>query len=122
MAKRQSNGTFAKGQSGNPGGRPKKLREVEEIANNLMDDGEGGNRSLSDLDKIAHDPDIDIRARIRAHEILLAYGPGKPRQRHEVDVNDKREEGVLGAMKHLVKQAEREEGAGVNGSGTTNKH
>jgi hypothetical protein len=70
---------FAPGQSGNPGGRPKGEAKVRDAAQALTDEAIG---VLADALK-----DDDRRIAIKAAEILLDRGWGKPAQ--SVDVANK---------------------------------
>jgi hypothetical protein len=65
---------WKKGQSGNPGGRPKSLAEFTDRARALS---EGG---LDKLRAMALDADEDSAVRIRAWQLLLAYSWGRPPQ------------------------------------------
>ncbi len=64
---------FEKGQSGNPGGRPKGVVEVRELAQRLT------GRSFEELARIAFNSPDD-RARLAAIGIILERGYGKPAQ------------------------------------------
>jgi hypothetical protein len=71
---------FKKGQSGNPGGRPKAEREVVEAAR------AAGARCVEVLvDLLDHN---DSRVRLAAADHLLDRGFGKPRQSIESDMNN----------------------------------
>ena len=74
---------FQKGQSGNPGGRSKKRRQIEEIVQAAVEGGERGNRAVQTLMEIMLNPGSDCSQRVRSAELLLAYGYGKPLQRRE---------------------------------------
>jgi hypothetical protein len=66
---------FQKGQSGNPTGRPKRDREIEELARQHTPAAiEALLRALNDKD------------RVPAAALLLAYGFGKPRQLAEASI------------------------------------
>jgi len=65
---------FVKGQSGNPGGRPKALREVEEIAR------EHSPLAIRTLSTIAGDEAAPPAARVSAASILLDRAWGRPAQ------------------------------------------
>ena len=65
---------FQKGQSGNPGGRPKALREVEEVARSHSP------LALKTLAEIAKNEDAPPAARVSAASILLDRAWGKPAQ------------------------------------------
>lgn len=78
-------GAFKKGQSGNPGGKPKYVKEVRRIA------GEQSAETINRLIEIRDDPSYEVRGRIEACKIILAYGVGKPVQQvHKVVEHVKR--------------------------------
>src|SRR5688572_3142156 len=60
---------FQKGQSGNPTGRPKRDREIEELA-----------RQHTPAAIAALAEALNGKDRVAAANVLLAYGWGKPRQ------------------------------------------
>lgn len=64
---------FIKGQSGNPGGRPKAVREVEQLAREYSDD------AMARVIQIMKVSD-DEKAALRAAEIVLDRAWGKPKQ------------------------------------------
>ena len=70
---------FKKGKSGNPGGRPKGSKGFKERCRAFADD-----EGLDTLIGIARDS--DGKDRLKAVELLLAYGYGKPRQ--ALDIGD----------------------------------
>ena len=69
---------YKKGESGNPGGRPKMPQEFAEFARKKS------MPAFERLVEIAEDKKANHRDVIRAAEIIIAYGYGKPRQ--DVDI------------------------------------
>ena len=69
-----SNTTWAKGQSGNPGGRPRILEAVRDIAR------ESTTLAIETLRTIAADAEAPHAARVSAASALLDRGWGKPMQ------------------------------------------
>jgi len=70
--------TWAKGQSGNPGGRPRILEAVRDIAR------ESTTLAIETLRTIAADNDAPHAARVSAASALLDRGWGRPMQGHAV--------------------------------------
>ena len=70
---RNANGTFSKGQSGNPFGRPKEYRDFVDLARQM-----GSPKAFETLvrDMESGDP----RAEVQAAMGMLAYAWGKPKQ------------------------------------------
>jgi len=68
------NPRWVKGVSGNPGGRPKKVKEVAEYAKKYTIE------AIDVLVKIMRDDSAPETARIRAAEVILDRGLGKPVQ------------------------------------------
>ena len=77
---RSKNGRFVPGQSGNPGGRPKTLARVQDLARQYTE------TSIKVLGEIMEDEDERGATRIAAIQVLLDRGWGKPLQR--IDVSD----------------------------------
>ena len=65
---------FKPGQSGNPGGRPRVLRDVQELAR------EKSPEAIETLSNIMHDTKAPSAARVAAANALLDRGYGKPTQ------------------------------------------
>src|SRR3712207_1476389 len=74
MTARRGNPNWIKGRSGNPGGRPKALREVTELAR------QHGAEAIEFLTRVVRDENERPQHRIRAAELLLDRGYGKPSQ------------------------------------------
>ena len=72
---------FRKGQSGNPGGRPKETGHVRELARQHT--GE----SIATLAAIMGDKSENARARVAAAEALLDRAWGRPAQSHTLEVD-----------------------------------
>jgi hypothetical protein len=71
---------FAPGQSGNPGGRPKALKGVEELARGHTAEAI---RTLAEVMRSKRAPAL---ARVTASNSLLDRGWGKPKQMQEIEV------------------------------------
>jgi hypothetical protein len=65
---------FPKGVSGNPGGRPKVLGDVQELARQKSPE------AINTLSNIMHDEKAPPAARVAAANALLDRGYGKPTQ------------------------------------------
>lgn len=76
---------FKKGQSGNPNGRPKKLPELDKLlADVLGEEKDGVTAAEAILKKLRQ---MASQGNIRAAEILLDRGYGKPKQHTDITSN-----------------------------------
>ncbi len=78
LTNRNAKGKFKKGQSGNPAGRPKKKRDPS-----LQADCKALDKSiLAMLGEFIKNPNDQYKPsdRLKAAELVLGYGHGKPRQ------------------------------------------
>jgi hypothetical protein len=85
MTKRTSQGKFVKGQSGNPGGRPKLLSEVQELARAHTAE------NIEGLMEIARNPKSPAQARVAARVAVMDRAWGKPGQSIDMNMNPKDE-------------------------------
>lgn len=83
---------FQKGQSGNPGGRPKLLGEVRDLAQQNTEE------AIATLCVIMQDEKKPAAARVAAANAILDRGWGKPQQKIEADIG-KSHEDCLRALK-----------------------
>jgi hypothetical protein len=72
---------FAKGQSGNPGGRPKELRDIVELARSH------GPEAIKTLADVMNNDQAPPAARVAASTAILDRGYGKPPQTIDANVN-----------------------------------
>lgn len=78
---------FKPGQSGNPNGRPKKLPELDKLlADVLGEEKDGITAAEAILKKLRQ---MAAQGNLRATEILLDRGYGKPKQFIESNVNQR---------------------------------
>jgi hypothetical protein len=68
---------FVKGQSGNPGGRPKVLEEARRLAQSFTEE------NILGLMELAKDPDQPGQVRVSARNAVLDRALGKPVQPNE---------------------------------------
>ena len=82
---------FQAGKSGNPNGRSKALRSVEELAKTLTAD------AMSTLAEVCRDVAAPAASRVTAAVAILDRGWGKPRQELQVtmDAHDLSDEALL---------------------------
>src|SRR5215468_10481360 len=71
---------FQKGQSGNPGGRPKEIAEVKELARQHMP------AAIEALVSIMNNSKASDAARVSAATALLDRGYGKPQQHIDAEI------------------------------------
>lgn len=101
---------WAKGESGNPGGRPKGMKEVQEAARKHTAD------AIKTLADIAKDVEMSAGARVSAAEALLDRGWGKAPQTLEIEGINQLPEHVIDALLAAFDVIEAE---GLGGGGPT---
>ena len=75
---------FKKGQTGNPNGRPRKLPELSKIMADILGDEKNG---LSTAERILKAIEAKaLRGDIKAAEMLLDRGYGKPKQTTDTNI------------------------------------
>ena len=74
MASPRNNGRFQPGQSGNPGGRPREVGHVRELARQRTE------KAVETLETIMEDPKAPAAARVTAAQALLDRGWGRAPQ------------------------------------------
>lgn len=77
--KRGPGGKWLPGSSPNPSGRPKRVREVFEIA------ADASPRMIRILIQIAENEAEDSRARTAAAKVVVAYGCGEPQREVKIE-------------------------------------
>ena len=77
---------FKPGQSGNPGGRPAVVKEVQDLAR------EHTKEALSALVEILNDKAAPAAARVSAASAILDRGYGKPQQTIDANINKPHED------------------------------
>jgi hypothetical protein len=77
---------WEKGQSGNPGGRPREIAEVRDLAR------EHTPEAINTLAEIMNNKDSKDAARVSAASALLDRGYGRPAQALALEVKTKRQE------------------------------
>ena len=96
-----AHGRFQPGKSGNPGGRPKEIGRVKELARVHTEE------ALSTLAAIMRDSKSPAAARVRAAECLLDRGWGRPTQPLAGDAEEP-PVGIEISREELREQARRE--------------
>jgi len=82
----KEDGQFKKGQSGNPGGKSKKSRELEKLIQEALALPGGRNKAVDRLIGIVEAG--EDKDSIAAAKLLKAYAYGNPRQQVEVTGDD----------------------------------
>jgi hypothetical protein len=83
MSERNAKGHWVKGNSGNPGGRPKLLEEVRELAQKETA------ASIQALAEIRDSAKAPAQSRVAASVALLDRGWGRPNQSTTVEVTER---------------------------------
>lgn len=97
MDKNKVMAKFAKGQSGNPGGRPSGLGEIREIARKHT------NEAIQVLVKVMSDVKAAPAARVGAATALLDRGWGRPAQTINASIDESMvDAGLLGSITDLL--------------------
>lgn len=96
--------SFQKGQSGNPGGRPKAIAQVRELAQIQTEE------AIHTLAAIMTSEKTNPAARVSAANALLDRGWGKPSQHMELSTNplDEFDAKTLATVIELLEQVEEE--------------
>lgn len=95
--------SFRPGQSGNPGGRPKWLKEVQRLAESKCPE------AIEDLYQIAKNAHGDVKyvERITAWKEILDRGLGKAKQQTEITTGGNLDELSLDELRTILAVAER---------------
>lgn len=80
VVKPKRKGGFPPGKSGNPGGRPKYPEEFKELAKNHSLD------ALKVVIDISENPDAKDSDRIKAAELIIDRGFGRPQQSSQIEI------------------------------------
>lgn len=104
---------WVKGQSGNPGGKPKGHKEVQDLARRYTTD------AIQTLADICSNPTATPGARVSAAEVLLDRGWGKAPQKIELDGVNQLPEHVIDALLAAFDAIEAEGLAAVGALGSS---
>lgn len=88
--KRNPDGTFKKGVSGNPSGGPKKTELMRQVERMALEACPGAIKRTVEIAQKC----TDARVRLRANEILMDRGLGKARQQIDLDAKVKHVEDI----------------------------
>ena len=93
LVKRDSRGRIVSGSSGNPGGRPKAVRELLDMARASVP------KALALAAAFMDDDRLDPRIRLESAKFLASYGLGTPHK--QLDDHNEEERRMLAAMSDL---------------------
>ena len=84
MANEENLKPFKKGQSGNPKGRPK-LPDIKELMAEVLGEEKNGKNAAQAI--VAKWREMASKGNLKAGELLMAYGYGKPKQVTDITTN-----------------------------------